>query len=406
MRILMVLPRFPYPLYKGDMLRAYYQIKELSKNHEVYIVCLTEDTNFAQYLSELTPYCKKIEVVTLCGYQIVWNLLRGLFNKYPFQVNYFRSKVVKKKLKILLEKYNIEVCYVQLIRMTLNVDYSYSCLYYLDYMDCFSAGMEKRSQYGNFLSKILFRWEAKRVKAFELHVAQKFHGYSVISEADKKYFPPSLQPLITVIPNGIAKEFLEFEPAKEVEKDIDILFTGNMGYAPNILAAIYLAHQILPLVKNYSPTVKVYLVGTNPSRKVRALASSNVVVTGFVHDIKPYLVRSKVFVAPLFTGSGLQNKLLEAMAMRLPVLTTPLAAEALNAKNLHEVIICKDAHEFSKAIYKVLTEPTWAQQIGNNARNFIQKQYSWKESTEKLINTWQELKFQNFNVQNNSTLCS
>jgi sugar transferase (PEP-CTERM/EpsH1 system associated) len=394
MKILMVLSRFPYPLYKGDMLRAYYQIIELSKKNELYIACLTEDKEFPKYLPEIMPFCVAIEVVRLEKKQKFINALRGFFNSAPFQVNYFYSAEIKKKISAIIQKNKIDICYVQLIRMALNIDFNQNCLFYLDFMDCFSAGMEKRTLHGNLISQFFFKWEAQKVKNFETAIAQYFDGYSVISDADKKLFSPTFREKICVVPNGIAQEFLNFRPSSQ--KDIDIIFTGNMSYAPNILAALYLVKEIMPILNKQYPALKVYLVGTNPCAKIKALASNNIIVTGFVKDIKPFLGRSKVFVAPLFTGSGLQNKLLEAMATELPVLTTPLAAEALNAQNFSELIICKNAQEFSTAIYRLLTEPLLAQKIGNNAKKFIRKEYNWYESAQKLEQEWEKLFAQKF----------
>jgi sugar transferase (PEP-CTERM/EpsH1 system associated) len=389
MKILMALPRFPYPLYKGDMLRAYYQIIELSRKNELYIACLTEDKNFAKYLPQITPFCAAIEVTPLPKKRIFMNALRGFFHPAPFQVNYFYSPEIKKKISSIIEKYGIDVCYVQLIRMALNIDFKHNCLFYLDFMDCFSAGMEKRTLHGNLLSQFFFKWEAQKVKTFETAIAQYFDGYSVISDADKKLFSPTFREKICVVPNGIPQEFLNFRPSPQ--KDIDLIFTGNMSYAPNILAALYLVKKIIPLLNKPYPNLKVYLVGANPAPKIKALASNNIIVTGFVNDIKPFLGRSKIFVAPLFIGSGLQNKLLEAMATELPVLTTPLAAEALNAQNFSELIICQNPQEFAAAIEKLLTEPQLAQKIGGNAKNFIQKKYNWHESAQKLEQEWEKL---------------
>jgi sugar transferase (PEP-CTERM/EpsH1 system associated) len=389
MKILMALPRFPYPLYKGDMLRAYYQIIELSRKNELYIACLTEDPNFAKYLPQIIPFCAAIEVAPLPKKQILVNAIRGFFNPAPFQVNYFYSPEIKKKISSIIKKYKIDVCYVQLIRMALNIDFNHNCLFYLDFMDCFSEGMRKRARHGNLLTKTFFRWEAQKVKNFETAIAQHFDGYSVISNADKKFFAPAFREKICVIPNGIAQEFFNF-PAPP-QKDIDLIFTGNMGYAPNIAAALYLVKEVMPLLFKRYPNLKVFLVGANPSSKIKALASDNITVTGWVNDIKPFLGRSKIFVAPLFIGSGLQNKLLEAMAMQLPVLTTPLAAEALNAQNFSELIICQNPQEFAAAIEKLLTEPQLAQKIGGNAKNFIQKKYNWHESAQKLEQEWEKL---------------
>ncbi|MCR6639000.1 MAG: glycosyltransferase [Sporocytophaga sp.] len=162
-----------------------------------------------------------------------------------------------------------------------------------------------------------------------------------------------------------------------------------MGYHPNIQASKYLVNRIMPLLNK--PDVKICLSGTSPSVEVQKLEGENVIVTGFVHDIRDYLAKAKIFAAPLFSGSGLQNKLLEAMAMGIPTITTSLANSALGAKPGQEIMVCDDEESFAKAIQQLLADPEYAKEIGAKGRLYIQKNFNWEVSNDLLEKAFRKI---------------
>jgi sugar transferase (PEP-CTERM/EpsH1 system associated) len=375
MKILFALSRFPFPTLKGDKLRAYYQLKELSKNHEIHLICLSEEKDDLFYLQDLEPYCASIQLAHLSLFRKGWNLINALFTDKPFQVHYFRHPYLKKILNKTISEKQIDVCYVQLIRMVENISFEHEVGYYLDYMDCFSAGMFKRADRAHGLIRYIYLTEAKRLKKYEHKIADRFHAYSIISEADRDSFDAPLKNKIQVIPNGISHDFLDFE--NHSEKDIDLIFTGNMNYYPNIEAARYLCKQIIPGLLNVFPELRVYIVGTDPTLEVQHFAAPNVVVTGYVPDLRPYLARAKVAIAPMFFGSGLQNKLLEAMAMGIPVLTSPLANSSLNAPEDEAICIAHTPEAFINKAIKLLQNDSFAREIGTNGKAYVTRQFDW-----------------------------
>jgi sugar transferase (PEP-CTERM/EpsH1 system associated) len=382
MKILFALSRFPFPTLKGDKLRAYYQLKELSKKHEVHLVCLSEDKSDLFYLQDVEPFCASLQLVHLSFIRKSWNLINALFTDKPFQVHYFQHPYLKKLITKTVTANKIDVCYVQLIRMCENVPKIPDVGYYLDYMDCFSAGMFKRAERANGLIRLLYLTEAKRLQKYEHQVANRFNAYSIISEADRDEFQPPLKNTIQIIPNGISHDFLDFE--SHPEKDIDLIFTGNMNYYPNVEAVRYLCKQIIPgLLKDF-PQLKVYIVGTDPTPEVLHLASSHVVVTGYVPDLRPYLARAKVAIAPMFFGSGLQNKLLEAMAMGIPVLTSPLANSSLNAPEDEAICIADTPDGFIEKALNLLRNEHFAQHIGANGKQYVTRQFDWSKRNAEL----------------------
>ena len=187
---------------------------------------------------------------------------------------------------------------------------------------------------------------------------------------------------IIVVPNGVDTSY--FTPV-DVQKDIDIVFTGNMGYFPNMEAAVYLCKTILTKVLKTYPDIKVYIVGADPTSEVKALADNiNIFVTGYVEDIRQYLNRAKLFVAPLCSGSGIQNKILEAMACGLPVITTSYGNAGVKAEDRKQLMIAQDVKDFEKILHELIIDRDRRESIGDCARFFVEKEFSWSNRAEKL----------------------
>jgi glycosyltransferase involved in cell wall biosynthesis len=203
----------------------------------------------------------------------------------------------------------------------------------------------------------------------------------IISVPDRDLIPHAQKDDITVIPNGV--DHLFFQPV-EHEKIHDLVFIGNMGYPPNVDAAVYLIEKILPLVRYEYPAVTVLLAGASPHARVKALASEAVRVTGWVDDIRDCYAGGRMFIAPLQIGTGLQNKLLEAMAMKLPCITTPLANSALGARENEEILVGSTPTELAGHVITLLKDNEKALQLSLKGRQFVIDNYSWERNTRKL----------------------
>ncbi|WMJ75099.1 glycosyltransferase [Cytophagaceae bacterium ABcell3] len=386
MKILFALSRFPYPTDKGDKLRAYYQLKWLGQRHDLYLVCLAGEEPSREDLAHINSFCKKVVVVRKGLFRRVWDLVCGFFSLMPFQVHYFASPEMKRTISTLVNEEKIDICYVQLVRLLKNIPENLPVKYYLDYMDALSEGMRKRYLASSWYEKLPVWIEYRRLKKCEASVLDDFDRFSIISEPDAQVI--AVKKALDVIPNGVNEAF--FTDRKE-SKDFHLIFTGNMSYHPNVLACKFLVKEVLPLLAKGEVYVKVCLAGTNPSPEVKALQSEQVIVTGYVEDMVGYLCRSMIFVAPLFTGSGLQNKLLESMAVGLPVVTTPLANSALQANPGQQVVIAKDAQGFADSIIELLHNEEEREKIGLQGKAFIQKQYNWDDCNRKLENAFYNL---------------
>lgn len=381
MRIFVLASRVPYPLEKGDKLRIFHQVRELSKNNHVHLCCLNSGKIHPSAREELSKISSELSIVSLKKKNIIWNLFLNLFSEDPFQVAYFFQRNAAIKINNLINIFNPDHIYTQLIRTSEYVKNQHDIPKTIDYMDSFSKGMDRRAKSASFFSKPIILSEARRLLRYENLIYDYFENHTIISKQDRDTIWHQQRKNIAVIPNGIDSVF--FHP-KEEEKEFDILFTGNMAYIPNVDSVVYLVEDILPLIQKEIPNVKVLIAGASPVNKIKNMANNSITVTGWVDDIRNAYWTSKVFVAPLRLGSGLQNKLLEAMATKKPCVTSPLANNALGAVNNKSILIAENAKEFAEKIIYLLKNQSAAREIAENGYDHVINNFDWKSTTEKL----------------------
>lgn len=380
--IVFLVSRFPYPLEKGDKLRAFYQIKELSKHFDITLICTSDQVVSKAQHDELQSYCKQIHCFQLTKGGLLIELVKNLLNSKPIQVQYFYRRSIHVKIKKILQEIKPAHIVCQLVRMSEYVKNEHYIPKTLDYMDALSKGMERRIQTEAWFKRWFFRTECKRLRQYERRIFDYFEYKTIISEQDRKliFHPDNHQ--IEIVPNGIDESFFSQLP---VSKEFDLVFTGNFSYAPNIDAACCLAEQILPALKKEGISCSLLLSGANPAKKVLALQSDQVTVSGWVDDIRTSYQKAHLFVAPLFIGTGLQNKLLEAMASELPCITTPLVNNALGAEENEAIFLAKDTEEFVTRIQECMTETEKSKTIALNGKKYVEEHFSWKTQCEKLV---------------------
>lgn len=380
MKILVLLPRVPYPLEKGDKLRAFHQIKQLSKNNEIVLCALNDSRLHIDAIVKLKPFCKSIHFINISLFRRILNIIKALFNGNPLQIGYFYNYKAQKRIDNIIKEKNPEHIYCQLIRTAeyvknLNIPKT------LDYQDVFSKGIERRIEKAKGLKKILFKLEHKRLLKYEEEIFDYFNNKTIISKPDQQLIPHFDREKIQIIPNGVDYDY--FQPY-DSNKEYDLIFTGNMGYSPNINSVIFLAKTILPEVHKINPNINLVIVGANPHLSVKMLKSDKITITGWVKDMREYYSKSKIFIAPMQIGTGLQNKLLEAMAMKLPCITSKLANDALFATDGIEILIGESPEDYANLIISLLENPLKAKEVGEAGCKFVHANYDWENATQKL----------------------
>ncbi|MCF8367778.1 MAG: glycosyltransferase [Bacteroidales bacterium] len=380
MRIFVLLPRFPYPLEKGDKLRAYHQIIHLAKNHEVHLCTLSDIKIQPDYVKALEPFCKSIHILSLSKFSILINILKAFLKGLPLQVGYFYNKKASGNIHQLIEEIKPDHIYCQLLRVAEYVKKT-SIPKTLDYQDVFSKGMARRAETARFYLKPVFKMEYRRLLKYEKVVFDIFDNKTIISEPDRALIPHPEKDKIKIVINGVDTDF--FTPI-EIPKAYELVFIGNMGYPPNINAAEYLVKKVLPLVHQKLPEVRLGLAGATPHANVQALANDKVTVTGWVDDIRKYYAKSKIFIAPMQIGTGLQNKLLEAMAMKIPCITSELANQALKAKHGEEILVGNTPEEYAQFIVSLLEDELYSDKLAGKGHTFVHSNFNWTAATNVL----------------------
>ena len=231
--------------------------------------------------------------------------------------------------------------------------------------------------------KLILLFEYKRVKEYETNIFNYFENHTIISKYDRDYINHINNKNISIVENGIETDY--FKRKNDTYKKNTIIFVGNMSYRPNVLAAKFICEEIFPLVLKKEKNTKVIIAGSNPNKEVRKLSKLNkkIKITGFVEDIKDEYEKGTVFVAPMFIGSGLQNKLLEAMSMKIPCITTKTANKSLNASE-KEILIANDKDEFANYCIELFNNKEKNLNLIKNGFKFVKTKFNWKKSTDKL----------------------
>ena len=380
--------RIPYPAIGGDRIRAYNMIKMLQEKYELHVVLVTDE--------EVAQDCIDFLETNVAGYKIFksttlnfyWNSFKGIFSLKPLQVKYYHNNAAARYCRQEIKKDDIVV--VHTIRMS-GLVWSHDCYKVLDLVDSIYMNyLRSKYKVRSFFWKTIYFVEEKRLYKYEIASAKRFNKILLVNEDEKNFIETeSGSSNIVFLPNGVNEELLE-RPIPEYNyfdiRSFSVCFLGKMNYQPNVDAVMWFANNVLPLNNN----LKFYIIGTSPVKKVLDLElqfPGQVIVTGLVED--PYKIMSNTLalVAPMQTGGGIQNKILEAMSIGTVVLTTSLGAKPIQgAVHKKHLLICNSPQEYYKTILKLKDNNKTLRQITKNAKALIKHRYTWQLYKDKLLN--------------------
>ncbi len=383
MKILFTANRFPYPPYRGDKLKIYHLAKRLCERHELQLVTFLQDENDLQYLPELKKIFNEVHLVSLSKLGSVTKVLSGIFNKKPFQVSYFESTAMHKKIAELQAEHNFDVVHVQHLRMAPYWANYKNTPRILDLPDAYSLYWSRRVDAAKGLFRLFNKIEQKRVYNYE-PILNEYDLSLACSREDLEYLRAEHGlKNVQLLPNGVDLTTFSAE-AHDYSLDKTILFTGNMDYAPNVDAVQYFVSDIFPLILKKIPDARFVIAGQRPVKKVLELAAENIVVTGFVKNLAEIYSSASIVVAPLRFGAGTQNKVLEAMAMGVPVVSRNIGFNGLNIESGDGVILAMQTEEFAQACIELLLSKEKRKLTGEAGREVIRTQFDWDVIAKKL----------------------
>lgn len=382
MKILFLTHRVPYPPNKGDKLRAFNILKYLSKNHSLSLACLTDDIKDLNYADELKKICSSVDIVYL---NIFWAKMRSLFclfSNLPLTLAYFYSGKLKRIIKEKIKSGNFDLIFIYSSSMA---QYALGISGIPKIIDFIDVDSDKWRQYGDYASfplKIIYRIEERRLREYEKFIARSVVYSIVTSEAEVglfKSFIPDIR--ILAVSNGVDRGY--YKPDASACEENSLVFMGQMDYFANVEGVLYFYRNILPLIKKKIPSVKFYIVGGRPVRKIINLGKDGVVVTGYVQDTRPYVQKSAVCVIPLRIARGVQNKVLEAMAMGVPVVATPEAVKGIDVRQ-EDIFVESQPGQFALRVIELLANKELRKRIAINARKTVEEEYSWDRNLNRL----------------------
>jgi len=380
LNILIITPRIPYPPYRGDKLKIYNIGKQLLKNNAVTIITFLRNKKQLEEIGELRALNFNVLFIKITFFESCTNVLKALFSNIPFQVAWYSSSGMKKKVAELLDSDKFDVAYFHLIRSAQFIcddKPKSSTLQVLDFTDAVSLYLNRFFTIEkNPLKKIFLGIEKKRIEKYE-KVANQFDAVFICSEVDRNYLrKQGVKANIKVLRNGVDIQQFTFD---QVEYDRNrIIFTGNMPYYANYDAAIYFTKEIFPLILKENPEANFYIVGQNPPLKVRSLQSNNVFVTGFVKNIKDEYLKSAVNIAPMRFGAGTLNKIIESLVIGVPVVATSIAIEGLPEEIKKLINVADTPEDFAKQTALFLKNPELRNQFLKLDKSHIKEILSWE----------------------------
>jgi len=381
MKILFIDEEFPYPLNSGKRIRTFNLTLNLAQVNEVsYLAYGEENSKSYNYLKDnkINPIAVNPPDREQSGLKFYFRLFMNLFSPYPYIVTSHFTKRFKKKLSQLLyeNKFDVVICewtpyaiFVKDIKQVKTVIVAHNI----------EASIWRRYEENetNPLKKKYISLQRKKVEKFEYSCFNWVSGATAVSNAEAKEitsYGVSYTP--AVIDNGVDTEY--FHPMDIAIDSNQLVLTGAMDWRPNQDAAVYFTEEILPLIKKTKPNCNVVFVGRNPVKQVLDLAKNeSVQVTGTVDDVRPYIAKSIVFIVPLRIGGGSRLKILEAMSMGKPVVSTSLGAEGLNVIDVHNILIADHPEQFAQSVIDCIDNKELVNKLSKNGKELVNNLYRW-----------------------------
>ena len=385
MKILFLCHRFPYPLDHGARIRAFHFIRHLSQRNSVTVATLAHTQQELIQGQGLKEYCHRVigEVIPT---RVRWGRALGvLCSSMPSSVAYFRSVSLQRRIDDLLASENFDAIIVFCAFMAQYVLAWQGGYRILDYGDIDSAKWRDYSRYKAIPLSWAYAWEAAKLRNYERRIARHFHHCTVISRGELEEFQRfEVGVPCTIVPNGVDTDYF-FHNAGDRNGAPTIVFLGRMDYFPNVDGVQYFVRDVFPLVRQKLPAVELRIIGSNPAKSIRDLAKiPNVSITGYVQDVRSYLRGAAVSIAPLRIARGMQNKILEALAMGIPTVATPQAAKGVECVPGKHLLVAGCAKAFAEEVIRVIEDSSLRRNLAEAGRLQIERVYGWEHSVDRL----------------------
>ena len=401
MRILYVTPYVPSRIRT----RPYNLIRALVRlGHRITLLTSAGTAQEEQeQAGELRDWGVQVEVFPVPLARSLGNCLRALPTREPLQAVYSYHPAMERRLRELSRSGSFDVVHIEHLRAARLVRAVGDAPVVYDSVDCISLLFEQAAQNGAQLrSRLMAAVDLARTRRYEAQLLMRYDQVVITSRRDKeameelarRYLPADARSApITVVTNGVDLEYFrppEIRSQKSEIRNPTVVFTGKMSYHANVAAALYFAREVLPRIWAQDHSVRFQIVGQDPPETVRQLAADErIQVTGYVDDLRPYLAQATAAVCPALYSVGIQNKVLEAMAMGTPVVSTPAGCAALAAEERREVLVAEGEEELAAAVLRVIADPALAEQLSAAGRRYVETHHSWEAGARGLVGVYE-----------------
>lgn len=383
-KLLYLVHRLPYPPNKGDKVRSYHLLKHLAGRHRVFLGTFIDDPEDEVHVDAVREYCADMHITRINPKVARLMSLSGLARNTALTLPYYHSASLQSWVDRILREEQIDAAVVFSSVMAQFVQGVSQLRKLVDFVDVDSAKWAQYAANHRWPMSWLYRREGERLLAFERSVASQADRCFFVTDLEADLFrrlAPECADKVEAVCNGVDADF--FSPQHEFPSpfgpdELPLVFTGAMDYWPNIDAVVWFAGEVLPMLQKNWPRLRFYIVGRSPAPAVLELGGGQIVVTGTVPDVRPYLRHAAVVVAPLRLARGVQNKVLEAMAMGLPVVASKECAVAVDAVAGVDFLAAGTVREYVGAIESLLSAPTRGESLGAAARERVLARYSWE----------------------------
>jgi polysaccharide biosynthesis protein PslH len=386
-KILVTMIGFPYPPASGGQLRDYNLLRSLAEEFDIYLLIMSSsDFPVESAIDEMQKYCQYVEIIRHEYKHSLFLFIKSLLKKVPYKIFQYTSLKFKTRIRELLNTHQFNLIFCDHIYLTDNLPTDINLPVIPHTEDAFSFLYKQVAEQARFIRKIYASLQWKILFDYEIKIFKKYGIFIAVSQEEKKKIAEVLPGIkIPIIPNGI--DLLYFKPQNTSNKnDLNLVFVGLMDSFPNEDAVTFFVKEIFPFILKKNDKIKFFVVGKNPTGKVQSLNDNkNIFVTGTVDDVRPFIAKATIYVVPLRLGTGTRLKILEAMSMGIPVISTSIGCEGLNAEDNKNIIISDEPGNFAAGIINLIEDDELRKQIALEGRK-LAEQYSWVSIGQNLNN--------------------
>lgn len=393
MKILWLSPLFPYPLFSGGQTRAYNLLRNLARKNEITLFSFWRPGRIQGPVEEMKKFCVKIDVFEGRPIWTVRNVLLAGFSHLPFAITHFwGDQRVKTALGREIKKGKYDLIHFESFYTSPYLRTDFDIPTVLGNENVEHRLYQRFAQKKRILPlKLLLNYDVWKMEHYEQAAWKRADLNLMVAGVDAQEVEKATGRKCLVIPNGVdVRHFKNLKSWNSKRGIKTLLFVGDFKYFANQEAISFLIKEIWPIIKRKAK-VRLRLVGRNASQSIKDLVSDDVVVDEGVGDIRQAYKEADVFVAPMQQGSGTNIKILEAMASKLPVVTTSVGIEGIEAKDGKEAVVCDNAEGFANEVVELLNRRKRSQEFGRAGQALVTKLYDWPKITRKLEKAYEEL---------------